>query len=54
MAREPGCHSYCEMYIEFREDLDLYNALVRDLSESKSRLVGFESTKRERLKKKYR
>lgn len=52
-VREPGCHSCCEKYIEFREDLDLYNALLRDISDEQSRVIGYEAKKKEKLRKKY-
>ena len=52
-ARTPGCHSCCEKYLEFREDLDVFNALVRDQAEEKGRLVAYQTAKKNRMRKQY-
>ena len=52
-AREPGCHSRCEKYLEFREYLDAFNALVRDRAEEKGRLVAYQAAKKNRMRKQY-
>ena len=52
-AREPGCHSRCEKYIEFREDLDLFNALCREQAKESSSVKGYEADKKQKMRKKY-
>lgn len=51
--REIGCHSTCEKYIEYQADNELYKEMVRMARNYHSRIAGYESEKRKRLKKKY-
>lgn len=53
-TREPGCHARCPKYLEFRTELDMYNAIERDQANADSRMIGYEASKRIRFKKRYK
>ena len=49
--RHDLCHSHCERYLKYREELDGYNEVVRKSKEEACRLNGYEISKRKRKKK---
>lgn len=52
-ARSPLCHSSCENYLDFRADLDLWNALQR-MSKGEQEVLSYRFDVKNKLRKKYR
>lgn len=51
--RHTGCHSKCDKYIDYRSDLDLYNAISRKNKEINRIVETYEADKCAKLRKKY-
>lgn len=52
--RHVGCHSICDEYADYKDNLEDYKAIIRKSIEDDGRVLGYQSDRSKIIKRKYK